>query len=291
MSRRRQALTCYGLALGLALTVALFGPDADGGMQILTMFTPTIAVLLMMWFATDELGRRSSWRDLGLRRLGLRSWPAALALPALVVGASYAATALVYPVSWQADPGVAIHLLIKIVIISVLAAFEEVCWRGYMLPRLDARNGPRSAAAVGLLHGIWHLPLILLTTAYNPVGSRWLVIPLFLGLLTTAGVIYGWLRAVSASLWPVIVAHGTFNAVLGTAVDSTSGHNENTLAYLTGETGVFTLLAAGIVAYVLTRSWSTRAGDRPEPHRGAEATAVAGARSDSHVSIATPASG
>ena len=59
MAGRRQALTCYGLALGLALAVALFGPDADGGMQILTMFTPTVAVLLMMVFATDELGQRS----------------------------------------------------------------------------------------------------------------------------------------------------------------------------------------------------------------------------------------
>ena len=214
-------------------------------------------------------------RELGLQHLGLRSWPAALALPALVVGASYAVTALVYPVSWQADQGFAIHLLMKIAIISVLATFEEICWRGYMLPRLDARTGPRSAAAVGLLHGIWHLPLILLTTAYNPVGSRWIVIPLFLGLLTTAGVIYGWLREVSASLWPVIVAHQHLNAVLGTAVDSTSGHNENTLAYLSGETGIFTLLAAGIVAYVLTRSWSPRADDGGEPRRRADAKAVA----------------
>jgi membrane protease YdiL (CAAX protease family) len=43
--------------------------------------------------------------------------------------------------------------------------FEEIGWRGYLPPKL-ATGYPRLAPAlVGLLHGIWHLPLMLLTTA------------------------------------------------------------------------------------------------------------------------------
>ena len=253
MTRRGQAFTCYGLALGLALAVALLGPDAVGGMQILTMLTPAVSVLLMMRFATDRRGRRSSWHDLGLGRAGLRLWPLAVMVPAAVVAASYALASVVYPVSWSFRDGAAMNLTANIVVISTFAIFEEVCWRGYLLPRLDEGGAWAASAAVGLMHGVWHLPLIVLTTAYNPVGNRWIVIPLFLALLTTAGVVYGWLRTMSASLWPVVIAHGTFNAVLATASESSQGRDENTLAYLTGETGVMTLIAVGIAGCLM--SW------------------------------------
>ena len=54
---------------------------------------------------------------------------------------------------------------------------------------------PRLAPAlVGFLHGVWHLPLMLLTTAYNPVGDRFIVVPLFLAVLTAAGILYGYPR-------------------------------------------------------------------------------------------------
>jgi membrane protease YdiL (CAAX protease family) len=68
---------------------------------------------------------------------------------------------------------------------------------------------------VGFLHGVWHLPLMLMTTAYNPAGNRLITVPIFLAVLTGAGVIYAYLRWTSGSIWPVIIAHGTFNAVLG----------------------------------------------------------------------------
>jgi hypothetical protein len=43
--------------------------------------------------------------------------------------------------------------------------FEKIGWCGYLPPKL-ATGYPRLAPAlVGLLHGIWHLPLMLLTTA------------------------------------------------------------------------------------------------------------------------------
>ena len=61
---------------------------------------------------------------------------------------------------------------------------------------------------------------MLLTTAYNPAGNRLITVPLFLAVLTGAGVLYGYLRDMSGSLWPVIIAHGTFNAVLGILADA-----------------------------------------------------------------------
>jgi membrane protease YdiL (CAAX protease family) len=85
------------------------------------------------------------------------------------------------------------------------------------------------------------------------------VAPLFLAVLTVAGILYGYLRNASGSLWPVVIAHGTFNAV-GVLAGGAVVDNPTT-ADLTGETGVFTLLALIIVAWILTRRSAVRKQD------------------------------
>jgi hypothetical protein len=105
---------------------------------------------------------------------------------------------------------------------------------------------------------VWHLPLILLTTAYNPIGNRLITVPIFLALLTGAGVIYGYLRAASGSTWPAVILHGTINAVLGTMAASAVSDHPVTAAYLTGETGLFTLAAVAITAAIVTAQAAKR---------------------------------
>ena len=175
--------------------------------------------------------------------------------------ASYGAVTVVGTVTWQFEPDAAINLAINIVIVSFFAFFEEIGWRGYLLPKLSASYPKLAPALVGFLHGVWHLPLMLLTTAYNPAGNRLIVVPLFLAVLTVAGILYGYLRNASGSLWPVVIAHGTFNAVLGTLAGAAVAANPNTAAYLTGETGVFTLLALVILTWVLMRRPASRKED------------------------------
>lgn len=244
----------YLITLGLALLLALFGPTGTDAIQTINMFTATAGVLLMLLVVTPDGYHRAGWAQLGLQRAGFRYWPLALLAPMAVLVASYgAATLLGVVVTWRFESDTVINLAIKIVIISFLAFFEEIGWRGYMLPKL-ATGYPRLAPAlVGFLHGVWHLPLMLLTTAYNPAGNRLIVVPLFLAVLTVAGIFYGYLRNASGSLWPVVIAHGTFNAVLGTLAGAAVIDNPNTAAYVTGETGVFTLLALIILTWLLTR--------------------------------------
>jgi membrane protease YdiL (CAAX protease family) len=249
----QKGATFYVMTLGLALLVALFGPTDTNTIQILNMLTTTAGVLLMLLVITPDGYHRAGWAELGLHRAGWRYWPLALLAPSAVLVASYGAATLLGQVTWRFAPDTAINLAINIVIVSFFAFFEEIGWRGYLLPKL-ATGYPRVAPAlVGFLHGVWHLPLMLLTTAYNPVGNRLIVVPLFLAILTTAGVLYGYLRNASGSLWPVVIAHGTFNAVLGVLAGAAVAANPTTAAYLTGETGVFTLLALIIVAWILTR--------------------------------------
>jgi uncharacterized protein len=262
----QKAATFYLITLGLALLVALFGPSGEV-IQIMTMLTVTVGVLLMLLVVTPDGYHRAGWAQLGLHRAGFRYWPLALLGPMAVLVASYAAVTLLGQVTWQFAPDTVINLAINIVIVSFFAFFEEIGWRGYMLPKLMTVYPRLAPALVGFLHGVWHLPLMLLTTSYNPLGNRWIVVPLFLAILTTAGVLYGYLRNESGSLWPVVIAHGTFNAVLGVLAGAAVADNPTTAAYLTGETGIFTLVALVIIAWVLTR----RSAKRKQDHLVAEA--------------------
>ena len=257
----QKGATFYLITLGMAVLVALFGPTGTDAIQILNMLTVTAGVLLMLLVITPDGYHKAGWAQLGLHRAGFRYWPLALLAPAAVLVASYGAATVVGTVTWQFEPDAAINLAINIVIVSFFAFFEEIGWRGYLLPKLSASYPKLAPALVGFLHGVWHLPLMLLTTAYNPAGNRLIVVPLFLAVLTVAGILYGYLRNASGSLWPVVIAHGTFNAVLGTLAGATVAANPNTAAYLTGETGVFTLLALVILTWVLMRRPALRKED------------------------------
>jgi uncharacterized protein len=221
------------------------------------MLTVTTSVLLMLLVMTPDGYHKAGWAQLGLHHAGFRYWPLALLAPIAVLVASYGAATVLGVVSWRFAPDTAVNLAINIVIVSFYAFFEEIGWRGYMLPKLETGYPRLAPALVGFLHGVWHLPLMLLTTAYNPIGNRFIVVPLFLAVLTAAGVLYGYLRDASGSLWPVVIAHGTFNAVLGVLAGAAVAENPTLAAYLTGETGIFTLLAIVIVAWVLVRRPAT----------------------------------
>lgn len=249
------------VALSLALLAVVVAPPGSDGVQLLTMATPALSTLVMMLVVTSEGWHRAGWSRLGLGRLGLRGWPAALGIPIVVILGSAMAAALVVDVTWDLQASLFVSVPVGVVTVSALAFFEELGWRGYLLPLLPP--GDRSAALVGFVHGLWHLPLVLFTTAYLPDGNRAVTIPVFLALLTTAGVVYGRLRALTGSLWPVIIAHGTFNTLLGAMATVSTGHGEAAHPYLTGESGILTL-AFAMASVMLVRPWPRR-GARSAP--------------------------
>ena len=83
--------------------------------------------------------------------------------------------------------------------------------RGGRLARLPAAAGVGGASVrtggvlTGLLQGVFHLPLYLLSDSYMVAGSRWIVVPLAMVAFTFGGVFYAWLRRTFDSIWPVAV--------------------------------------------------------------------------------------
>jgi hypothetical protein len=115
-----KALGFYSIAFVLATIIALLAPLIGAGAGFVTMFTPLIAVLLMLLVVTRDGYSREGWRSLGLHRAGLRGWPLALLGPALVLGCTYALAwrigmgSLVLPADPSAD--MLLNLLVDLVI-------------------------------------------------------------------------------------------------------------------------------------------------------------------------------
>jgi membrane protease YdiL (CAAX protease family) len=246
------------LALAAALLIRTLDPP-----QLLAYIiwgcTPLVSVLIMMFLVTGDGRTREGRALLGLHRLGARLWWIAI-LGSFLISLLAAALTWATPFASVTTPASPIDTALNfavnaIVTILTFAAAEEVAWRGYLLPRLLQLGRNKALAITGLVHAVWHLPLILLTTLYHAEGNLLIILALFVATIVAAGFVYGDLRIATGSIWPASIAHGVHNASWGalaalTATSSPVLVNE----YLAGDTGVFILLATIVAAFCL-RSW------------------------------------
>ena len=274
-----KAVAFYVTALLLALLVALAGPTAWG----LYMLTPTVAVLLTMLVVTRDGYSRGGWARLGLHRLGWRTWGTALLVPAAVMAVAYVVVwvtglsgfASTEDIDGFSIPGALMPAVFVWVVAQAtltLSLGEELGWRGYLLPQLQALGPWKASLLTGLLHGAWHLPMILLTTEYHAEGNRLVVIPLFLATITVVGGFLGYLRLRTDSVWPASIAHSAHNAAWNFgAAFTVAGTSTTAGEYLAGDSGLLILLGYAALIPFLLRSLTRRR----ETH-GATALAVPG---------------
>lgn len=107
-------------------------------------------------------------------------------------------------------------------LINMFAALgEEIGWRGFLYPQLEAGFGRRKGWLLGgFIWGAWHWPLIWLigyeygAAAGNPAGyagfplSGMLIFAVFASGL---GILHGWLYEKSGTIWVPSLLHGAFN--------------------------------------------------------------------------------
>jgi uncharacterized protein len=98
--------------------------------------------------------------------------------------------------------------------VNALAAFgEELGWRGFLVPALRRYGTWASLLISGVVWGLWHAPIILL--GYNFGRTDLSGVLLMTGGCVVWGVLLGWLRLRSGSMWPAVFAHGALNASAG----------------------------------------------------------------------------
>jgi uncharacterized protein len=185
--------------------VERLGPAATLG----TMLTPMIAALIMRIFVSKE-GLKGS---LGLLR-SPKYYLAALVIPPVFV------TAVVLFVQalglgefrWSEATWFVYLMLLLIALPVTLFTFgEEYGWRGYLLPRLLPLGEVRASVLLGVIWGVWHLPLLLAGLNY-PGVNFWLAIIIFTFVTVALSFTYTWFYVASGgSVLVAAVFHASTN--------------------------------------------------------------------------------
>jgi membrane protease YdiL (CAAX protease family) len=202
------------------------------GLGFATMFLPTLAVLVVH-SAMNE-GLRIDWNRLPVRYLPLALFLIPVTLHAIMLPRM----ALARPLPWQewltangdglyhspesrgwgvlTTPGlfarIAMNAVVGLAVVSTLALFEEIGWRGWLLPRLIERVGVRRGVVVtAIIWALWHVPFGLSGIQHvDGMSPAQLALGVPIG-VAGAGLVIGWLWVRTESIWIVAIAHGALN--------------------------------------------------------------------------------
>lgn len=188
----------YGISWSLWLLSFLLGEDSILAQVLFVAggFGPAAAGFILIRANGDSLGKWA--RAIVKWRVPVRYWLYALGLPALLYGTTNVVlVAFGETVEWSLiGERLLPYLGTFVVTMFLLGGQEEPGWRGYALPRLQNRFSPLKATALlGVIWGIWHLPL------GGPLAA---IVPFVLAFF------YTWLYNRTGSVLLAILLHASF---------------------------------------------------------------------------------
>ena len=236
MSRAVSAfiVVVYALSVALSLLVGLTGGyrSAFAGVGFAAMFVPTIAVILVhsMTQGTSQI----DWSRFPVSFLPL----ALLLIPVTLHAGMLTVMSAAGPLPWRpwltpAADGLyhspdtqgwgvltaqgliarmILNAIVGIVVVSALALFEEIGWRGWLLPQFMRRMSARRAiVATAIVWALWHVPFGLSGIQHiDGVSPARVAILIPFGTVA-AGLVIGWLWVRTESIWIAAIAHGALN--------------------------------------------------------------------------------
>ena len=219
---------------------------------VLLPFAALAVAALAGWFPLDLTGF-SGFRDL-LRAQGLTELP-------VPIGVLVTAQ------------------LVQLPLLAAVNAFvtigEEIGWRGFLVPALLRFGTWPALVGSGVVWGLWHTPIILLGYnfgRFDALGVVFMVIACVL-----LGIVLGWLRLRTGSVWPAVFAHAGVNGAAGVgAVLGASGVGVSTVLHSPLGVSGWIVLAAVIAVLVLTGAVRRRGELAPRRTRGAEPSVTPG---------------
>ncbi|WP_254765839.1 type II CAAX endopeptidase family protein [Salinilacihabitans rarus] len=180
----------------------------------LSALGPAIAAAVVLVAAGD--GLREWARGIVRWRVHPKWYAAAIGVPAAI---TLAAAAVAQFAGGPVDFGTFSPDVVTLGIGLVLATFlgggqEELGWRGFAQPELQARLGATPAAVVvGILWGLWHLPLFFDPTTIHSQWSLPSQLAYFVG-ITGFSVLLAWVyNGSGGSILLAMLMHGAENAL------------------------------------------------------------------------------
>ena len=129
-------------------------------------------------------------------------------------------------------------LMAGLTVNAIFAMTEEIMWRGYLAQAFAGRPFCKKYVTIGVLWGLWHIPLIALGYNYGTANA----LPgsvLFIGFCVVMSLVLGFVVERTRSVWLAAVLHGTFN-----------GFSQVMLLLVVGGSSLLASSAVGIVSLV-----------------------------------------
>jgi membrane protease YdiL (CAAX protease family) len=260
-----------GEATGTSSATSTSGSTSGQGLWILV---PVLAVLGLYYLRPDgggPLGLTFRFAHRG-RWFALATvlFPAVMTLTVLVGIALGLSTFHLNPLPGK--PTLLTAFVAGLGFLFIKNVAEELIFRGYgtRTARAAGLRGVAPHVLIGVVWGLWHVPLYLVWTAASDrhmvttLGWLWFWPMFFVGVILLA-IVLGELRVRTGSIWPGVVLHtvgGAFAAsLLANGHLTTSGHADALVGIQ--PSSVASILAFGVVALLLLRHRYVAVANQP----------------------------
>ncbi|TXR60295.1 CPBP family intramembrane metalloprotease domain-containing protein [Bacillus sp. AY18-3] len=238
---------------------------------VVYMFTPAISSILTRIILKEgfkdvsfSLGNLKIWKGIGF----------ALLIPIIICGITYSIAWLSGIARFQHPEGgmlepiynmlglqyvTAPFSFIYLVVLSgifgsllnlIPVLGEEMGWRGYMLTRLVDAEFSRPILISGLIWATWHIPIVVAGLYVEGPSAVLSVLGIYL-CIVPFGYITACLRLITGSIWPSVIIHATWNAIIqGPFARASTGYQTEIWI---GESGLITALIILITAIIVSR--------------------------------------
>lgn len=257
----------YAIAFGSTFAFILLKPGQPSERWsldwFLNAFSPTISALVLSWILGGWSEVKRLLSGFGRWKVGLFWYFAAafLFLGPLAFGLIYGASGNPTP---GIQPGTTLAIIAGQLFFNLFSGplSEEAGWRGFALPRLQARyNALVSSLILGTIWCLWHIPLFFVPGS----SQQGIPFPIYLLLVVTLGIYFTWLyNNTQGSLIITVLAHFSFN-ISGGFLSGTLGLLPPMVLYIVAGSTLM-LAVIGIVFYFGKNTLSKKpAGELPIP--------------------------